>query len=215
MSCRPGWIEFTVTPSPAISRASVLRKPVTPARAVFERIRSGMGWRTAIEVIAITRPQRAACIAGTTPWHMATTDKQVELDGAPVGVDVGAGEAPGRRAAGVGDEDVDPTQLACGLFDERRRALGRAHVGDDRAPDHREATAPRPRYEPDPVRRSPPVHPRRPAPGRWPVPGRRKHRPRRRAYRSTRGPRPGTLPDRSWPPARRVFSTIRPWNGCS
>ena len=55
---RPGWIELTVTPSGATSRARVLRKPVTPARAVFERISSGMGWRTAIEVMATTRPPR-------------------------------------------------------------------------------------------------------------------------------------------------------------
>ena len=42
----PGCTEFTVTPSPATSRASVLRKPVTPARAVFDRMSVAIGWRT-------------------------------------------------------------------------------------------------------------------------------------------------------------------------
>ena len=56
VACRPGSSEFTVTPSPATSRASVRRKPVSPARAVFDRIRFGIGWRTAIDVIATTRP---------------------------------------------------------------------------------------------------------------------------------------------------------------
>ena len=37
----PGWTELTVTPSAATSRASVLRKPVAPARAVFDRISVG------------------------------------------------------------------------------------------------------------------------------------------------------------------------------
>ena len=65
VSWLPGWSEFTVTPSPAISRASVFRKPVSPARAVLDRIRVGIGWRTATDVIASTRPQCCACIAGT------------------------------------------------------------------------------------------------------------------------------------------------------
>src|SRR6516165_6696065 len=71
---RPGWTELTVTPSPATSRASVFRNPVTPARAVFDRMRLGIGWRTATEVMATTRPHRWACMAGTAAWHMATTD---------------------------------------------------------------------------------------------------------------------------------------------
>ena len=63
-----------MTPSPATSRASVLRNPVTPARAVLDRIRLAMGWRTLIDVIATTRPQPCACMAGTAALHMATTD---------------------------------------------------------------------------------------------------------------------------------------------
>ena len=54
-----------MTPSAATSRASVLRKPVSPARAVFERISPAIGWRTAIDVIATTLPHRCSCIAGT------------------------------------------------------------------------------------------------------------------------------------------------------
>ncbi len=42
-----------------------LRKPVSPARAVFERMRFGIGWRTAIDVIATTRPHCCSRIAGT------------------------------------------------------------------------------------------------------------------------------------------------------
>ena len=72
--CTPGWIELTVTPSTATSLASVFRKPVAPARAVLERISSAIGWRTATEVMATTRPHPAACIGGTAALHMATTD---------------------------------------------------------------------------------------------------------------------------------------------
>ena len=39
----PGSSELTVTPSAAISRANVFKKPVTPARAVFERMSVGIG----------------------------------------------------------------------------------------------------------------------------------------------------------------------------
>ena len=73
----PGSTEFTVTPSPATSRASVFRNPVAPARAVFDRMRPAMGWRTAIDVMATTRPQCRSCIAGTAALHMATTDSRL------------------------------------------------------------------------------------------------------------------------------------------
>ena len=33
MACDPSWSELTVTPSPATSRANVLRNPVSPALA--------------------------------------------------------------------------------------------------------------------------------------------------------------------------------------
>ena len=66
-----------MTPSSATSRASVLRKPVAPARAVLERIRFGIGWRTESDVMATTRPQPAACIAGTAALHMPTMDSRL------------------------------------------------------------------------------------------------------------------------------------------
>ncbi len=47
---------------------------MAPARAVLERISSGIGWRTATDVIATTRPQPRSCIAGTAALHIATTD---------------------------------------------------------------------------------------------------------------------------------------------
>ena len=74
VACTPGWTELTVTPSPATSRARVLRKPVAPARAVLERIRFGTGWRTENEVMATTRPQPRACMSGTAALHMPTMD---------------------------------------------------------------------------------------------------------------------------------------------
>src|SRR6478672_10243854 len=74
VACSPGCRLFTVTPSGATSPASVLRKPVTPARAVFERIRVGIGWRTEIDVIATTLPHPCVCIAGTAALHIAIVD---------------------------------------------------------------------------------------------------------------------------------------------
>ena len=75
--CRPGCTEFTVTPSSATSRASVLRNPVAPARAVLDRISCGIGWRTASDVMATTRPQPCACIGATAALHIATTDSRL------------------------------------------------------------------------------------------------------------------------------------------
>ena len=70
----PGWTELTVTPSEATSRAVVLRKPVSPERAVLERINWGMGSRTAAEVIATTLPHPRCCMSGTRALHMAMVD---------------------------------------------------------------------------------------------------------------------------------------------
>ena len=65
VACSPGNSEFTVTPSAAISRESVRRNPVRPARAVFDKMRFAIGWRTAIDVIATTRPHFRSRISGT------------------------------------------------------------------------------------------------------------------------------------------------------
>jgi len=73
----PGRTEFTVTPSPATSRASVLRNPVAPARAVLDRISPAIGWRTATEVMATTRPQCWACMAGTAALHMRNVPRTI------------------------------------------------------------------------------------------------------------------------------------------
>ena len=91
----PGCTELTVTPSPATSRATVFRNPVTPARAVFDRIRFGIGWRTATDVIATTRPQPWACIAGTAALHIADDRQQVEVEGGRIRARRGRREVPG------------------------------------------------------------------------------------------------------------------------
>ena len=127
----PGCTEFTVTPSAATSRASVFRKPVTPARAVLERMSRWMGWRTEIEVMATTRPQPRSAHGGHRGLAHGHRGEQVELEGGQVGVEVGGGEGAGRRAAGVGHEDVDAAEPLDGLVDEGGRAVGGAHVGDD------------------------------------------------------------------------------------
>ena len=49
---------------------------MAPARAVLDRIRLGIGWRTEIDVMATTRPNRWARMPGTASWHMATTDRR-------------------------------------------------------------------------------------------------------------------------------------------
>jgi hypothetical protein len=83
VACRPGWTEFTVTPLPATSRARVFRNPVTPARAVFDRISSAMGCRTEMEVIATTRPQPWSHRAGTAAPHIATVDSRLSSSAGP------------------------------------------------------------------------------------------------------------------------------------
>ena len=63
-------------PSAATSPASVFRNAVAPARAVFDRISVGIGWRTEIDVMATIRPHLRDCIAGTAAWHIATIDSR-------------------------------------------------------------------------------------------------------------------------------------------
>ena len=132
MSCDPGWMEFAVTPSAATSRARVFRKPVTPARAVFERMSVAIGWRTETDVIASTLPQPCACIAGTASRHMAMTARQFCSIGLAVERQVGGGEGPGRRSPSVGDQDVDPAERVAGITDELRRTRFGGHVGHER-----------------------------------------------------------------------------------
>ena len=60
--------------------------------------------------MATTRPQPVACIAGTAALHIATTDNRLRSMRGGIGVDVRRLEVAGRRAAGVGDEDVDPAE---------------------------------------------------------------------------------------------------------
>jgi hypothetical protein len=74
VACRPGCTELTVTPCGATSVASVFRNPVTPARAVLDRMSEAAGWRTVIDVMATTRPQPRPTMAGTAARHMATVD---------------------------------------------------------------------------------------------------------------------------------------------
>ena len=47
---------------------------MAPARAVLDRIRLGIGWRTETDVIATTLPQPRSCIGATAALHIATTD---------------------------------------------------------------------------------------------------------------------------------------------
>ena len=49
---------------------------MAPARAVFDRMSPGSGWRTEIDVMATTRPHFRSRMAGTAAWHMATTDRR-------------------------------------------------------------------------------------------------------------------------------------------
>ena len=110
VSWSPGWSEFTVTPSAATSRARVLRKPVAPARAVFERISSAIGCRTATEVIATTRPHPRSCIEGTAASHIAITERQLSSNAATYCSSSVRRERPRWWTACVRDEDVDATE---------------------------------------------------------------------------------------------------------
>ncbi len=109
-----------------------MRKPVTPARAVFDRMRLAIGWRTDSDVIATTRPHPCACIAGTAALHIATTASEVGVERALVGVDRRRGEVAGGWPAAVRHEDVDAAERLGRRGHERRRPVGGADVGDDR-----------------------------------------------------------------------------------
>ena len=139
--------------------ASVLRKPVTPARAVFERMRFGIGWRTAIDVIATTRPQLLRAHRG----HRLVTHRDrgaaVELERFEVLVDGRRSRSCRRRTTGVGDENVDPAQRGARVAHESGRPGRRRKVGDDRDRAVTELAPPRPRSCRRGGRRSRPAHP--------------------------------------------------------
>ena len=149
VSWKPGWSELTVTPSPATSRASVLRNAVSPERATLERISPAIGWRTPTDVIASTLPHRCSRIAGTASPHIAMRAQAVELDrgrGRPPGaVD---GEVAGGRTTTVAHEDVDAAERVARVAHERRRALLGGDVGDQRHRAADRSPPPRPRSAP-------------------------------------------------------------------
>ena len=121
VSCDPGCTEFTVTPSPATSRASVLRKPVTPARAVFDRIRPAIG--LAHRDRRDGHDPAPALLLHRRHGGLAHGDgrQQVQLQRRRVGVEGGRREVAGRRAAGVGHEDVDAAERVGGGARRRPR----------------------------------------------------------------------------------------------
>ena len=140
---------------------------MTPARAVFERMRVGIGWRTEIDVIATTRPHPCACMAGTAALHIAIVDSAFSSNArAYASTSSIAREVARRRPAGVGHEDVDPAERVARGVDEAGRTGHRADVGDER--DRVGADPGRGRLDrrARPGRRSRPARPPRPAPAR-------------------------------------------------
>ncbi len=125
VSCIPGWSELTVTPSPATSRASVLRKPVAPARAVFERI--SCGDRLPHRDRRDRHHPPPPLLAHVRHGGVAHRDhgETVQLERGEVLVDSRRREVPGRRSARVRHQDVDAAERVAGGVDEATRAVGR------------------------------------------------------------------------------------------
>ena len=66
MAIRPGSTVFTVIPSPARSRASVLNAASRPERWALESISTGIGSRTALDDTFTIRPKPRSFMPGTT-----------------------------------------------------------------------------------------------------------------------------------------------------
>src|SRR5205823_14292910 len=69
----PGATLLTVIPSLPNSMARLFTNPTTAGLTALERIRSGIGWRTDVDVIVTSLPQRFRCICGITERAKATT----------------------------------------------------------------------------------------------------------------------------------------------
>ena len=78
VACEPGCTEFTVTPSAATSRASVLRKPVTPGPGRVGQDQPGdrLAHRHAGDGHD-PAPAAAPAWPARRPWHIATVDSRL------------------------------------------------------------------------------------------------------------------------------------------
>ena len=83
MAWEPGCTEFTVTPSPATSRARVFRNAGHPgaSRVGQDQPLDRLADRDA--VMATTRPHPRSRMVGTAAWHMATVDNKLRSSAAP------------------------------------------------------------------------------------------------------------------------------------
>ena len=107
MSWSPGWSELTVTPSPATSRASVLRNPVRPERGGVRQDQSGDRLAHGHRRDRDHPPPLLLAHRGHRGRAHRDVREAVELDRAAVRLERRAGEVAGGRPAAVAHEDVD------------------------------------------------------------------------------------------------------------
>ena len=119
-----------------LARERACRNPVSPARAVFERIRLAIGWRTAIDVIATTLPH--FCVAHRGHGLVTHRDRRaaVELERA---------RGTGRRSCARSRRRADRPRSARGCRCRRARRARHARSPSHRRPStRRRRSAPRP-----------------------------------------------------------------------
>ena len=77
VSMEPGAATFTVTPSGATSSESAFSHPTAASRREVESARSGMGWRTLVDSMAITLPHRRDRMPGRAARTSLTVERRV------------------------------------------------------------------------------------------------------------------------------------------
>ena len=121
----PGSRLLIVTPFGATCRLVPATKPVSPARAAFDRPSAGIGALTDWDVMLTTRPHPRSIIAGQRRLHQRDRRQHVGVERADEIVAGPVRPQSGRRPAGVRDEDV---RIWAG-GEHRRATFGSGDVG--------------------------------------------------------------------------------------
>src|SRR5579859_4897570 len=102
---------LTRIPSLPNSPARLLTSPTTAGRTAFESTRSGMAWRTEVEVIVMKRPQRLRCMRDHLTGQMHGAQEVSSKRLLPVFQRDGK-KILGRRSPCIGHADVYTAKAA-------------------------------------------------------------------------------------------------------